>query len=74
MILGLLTIVGLLVMRFTADSAAIPLPDQIELPNGARATAFTRGADWYAVVTDGNEILIYDMVSGVLRQRISIAE
>lgn len=73
MILGLLTIVALFVIRFSADSTAIPLPDEIALPDGVQATAFTRGTDWYGVVTDSDEILIYDIKSGELRQRITIS-
>ena len=30
------------------------------------------GDDWFAVVTDQNEILIYSKVTGNLRQRITI--
>lgn len=71
MILGFLTIVGLFVMRF-AEMNRAELPDQIVLPDGARATAFTRGEGWFAVVTDKDEILIYSRTTGNLRQRIRI--
>jgi Na+-transporting methylmalonyl-CoA/oxaloacetate decarboxylase gamma subunit len=71
MILGFLTIVALFVMRFNQMGQA-ELPDEITLPSGATATAFTRGDDWFAVVTADNEILIYSKVTGNLRQRITI--
>lgn len=71
MILGFLTIVGLFVMRFS-EMGRVELPDRISLPDGAEATAFTQGDDWFAVVTDGGEILIYSRVTGNLRQRIVI--
>lgn len=71
MILGFLTIVALFVMRFTEMNRA-ELPDTITLPDGARATAFTRGEGWFAVVTANDEILIYSRVTGNLRQRIRI--
>ena len=71
MILGFLTIVALFVMRFTEMNRA-ELPDTITLPDGARATAFTRGEGWFAVVTEDDEILIYSRVTGNLRQRIRI--
>ena len=71
MILGFLTIVVLFVMRFNAMGQA-ELPDTITLPEGATATAFTQGDDWFAVVTADNEILIYSRVTGNLRQRIAI--
>ena len=70
MIAGLLVLIVLFVTRF--PSAEAPLPDAITLPDGARATAFTQGSGWYAVVTEADEILIYDRESGALRQRIAI--
>ena len=77
MILGLLVIVGLLVTRFWSepDRAALPpLPETITLPEGARATAFTQGEGWYAVVTEDGRILIYDRVSGTLQQVVKTRE
>ena len=71
MILGFLTIVALFVMRFSAMNKA-ELPDEITLPDGAKAQAFTRGDDWFAVVTEDDEILIYGKATGNLRQRIQI--
>ena len=71
MILGFLTIVALFVMRFN-EMGRVELPDQIALPDGVAATAFTQGDDWFAVVTAENEILIYSRVTGNLRQRIAI--
>jgi hypothetical protein len=71
MIGGFLTIVALFVMRFNQMNR-VEVPDQIELPDGARATAFTRGEGWFAVVTEDDEILIYSRVTGNLRQRIRI--
>ena len=72
MIGGVLTIVALLVIRLQAPPATPPLPEAIALPDGTRATAFTQGTDWYAVVTEGDEILIFDRASGALRQRVRI--
>lgn len=71
MICGFLVIVGLLVIRFSSEGA-VPLPDQITLPDGSTATAFTVGPDWYAVVTADQQILIYDRANGALRQSIEI--
>lgn len=71
MIGGFLTIVALFVMRFT-EMNTVALPDEIALPDGAVATAFTRGEGWFAVVTEDNEVLIYSRVTGNLRQRIKI--
>lgn len=70
MIVGVIVVIGLLVTRL--NRTAPTLPDQISLPDGARATAFTQGGDWYAVVTDGNEILIFDRLTGKLQQTVGI--
>lgn len=71
MIAGLLTIIALFVMRFN-EMSQVEVPDEISLPDGATAQAFTRGDDWFAIVTTDNEILIYSQVTGNLRQRIEI--
>ncbi|MEM7720081.1 MAG: DUF6476 family protein [Pseudomonadota bacterium] len=71
MIVGLVTIVALLVIRFT-EARAVTFPDEITLPDGVVATAFTQGETWYAIVTQGDEILIYSRLTGALSQRIAI--
>jgi hypothetical protein len=71
MIGGLLVIVSLFVIRFSSTGPI--LPDQIRLPDGATAKAFTEGADWYAIVTDQNQILIFNRTSGTLRQTVDIS-
>ena len=77
MIGGLITIIVLIVIRvptvFRTVEDPLRLPDRISLPAGATATAFTRGHDWFAVVTDRDEILIFDARDGALRQKIAIA-
>lgn len=70
MICGLLVVIGLLVIRFS--SKAPDLPDVIVLPSGEKATAFTQGPDWYAIVTNENQILIFDRTSGALRQTVDL--
>ena len=72
MILGLLAIVALLVIRFTGAPEALMLPDQITLPGDSKAIAFTQAPDWFAVVTDGNEILIFARPDGKLIQTIEV--
>lgn len=73
MIVGLVIVVGLLVTRLRTP--ALPaIPDQITLPGGVTATAFTRGPDWYAIVTDDDRILIYDARTGALRQEIAVTQ
>jgi len=70
MIVGVVVVIALLVTRL--NSSAPTLPDQIALPDGAKAQAFTQGPDWYAVVTTNNKILIYNRLTGQLQQTIQI--
>lgn len=70
MIGGLLVIVALFVIRFSSTAPA--LPDNITLPDGTRAEAFTIGKGWYAVVTADDQILIFDRTTGKLRQTITL--
>ncbi|MES0861558.1 DUF6476 family protein [Ruegeria sp. SCPT10] len=70
MIGGVLVTFALIVIRLSDRTPT--LPDQVELPDGARAQAVTIGSNWYAVVTDDNRILIFDKTTGNLRQEISL--
>ena len=70
MIGGVITIVGLLVTRMSPQ--ALPLPETITLPDGAKAQAVTAGDGWYAVVTTDSRILIFDRLTGTLRQDIAV--
>ncbi|WP_306132488.1 DUF6476 family protein [Roseivivax marinus] len=71
MICGVLAVVIVLVIRLQPTPP--PLPSEITLPDGARATAVTQGDDWIAIVTEAEEILVYDRLTGRLRQRVQIA-
>ena len=70
MIAGFLVLIAALVIRLNADP--LPLPERITLPEGVTATSFTQGADWFAVVTSDNRILIYDRTTSALRQEVVI--
>jgi hypothetical protein len=73
MILGLITIIALIVIRFPQAIGPRPvLPEGITLPEGSRAEAVTMGRGWIAVVTESDEILILDAESGEVRQRVTI--
>ncbi|WP_299297211.1 DUF6476 family protein [uncultured Tateyamaria sp.] len=72
MIGGVVTVVALLVIRLNAGPAPLPLPEKVTLPGGATATAFTVGSDWFAVVTEDDQILIFDQVTGTLRNTLTI--
>lgn len=70
MIGGFLVIVFLFVTKFSGAPTAI-LPEEITLPPGARAQAFTRGPTWIAIVTSEDRILIYDL-DGALVDQIDV--
>jgi len=70
MIVGLVVVVALIVIRLNGDGPT--LPDQITLPDGVEATAMTIGQGWWAIVTKDNQILIYDQMTGTLKQTIEI--
>jgi len=72
MICGFLVLIALFVIRFPAPAAGPDLPDTIALPAGQSAVALTHGQGWYAVVTDADEILIFDAGTGRLRQRVQV--
>ena len=70
MILGVLVVIGLLVTRLQAKAPV--LPEAIALPDGASARAVTMGQGWVAVVTDDDRILIFDSLTGALRQSVAV--
>ncbi|MCL6282242.1 DUF6476 family protein [Ruegeria sp. 2012CJ41-6] len=70
MIGGVLLTFALIVIRLSDRTPT--LPEEVELPDGARAQAVTIGPNWYAVVTDDNRILIFDKITGKLRQTIEV--
>ncbi len=71
MILGLITIIGLFVMRFSADSAKIAVPAELSLPAGTVPVAVTAGPGWHAVVTEDSRILIFGK-DGALHQEVAV--
>ena len=67
MIVGVVLIAALLVIRL--NQPALAIPDRITLPAGTVALSYTQTQDWYAVVTDQNKILIFDL-DGQLTQEV----
>lgn len=66
--LGMIAIVALLWTRL--GQPALPqLPENMALPEGARAEAVTFARDWIVVVTDAGEVLLFDR-AGALRDRV----
>ena len=57
MIVGILIIVTLLVIKIRSED--LNFPNNLLLPDGIKPVAFTQTKDWYSVVTEDNEILIY---------------
>ena len=71
MIIGFITLIFMFVMRFQSNNQTFKLND-ITLPIGTSATAYTQGDDWYAIVDDANKILIFNKIDNTLRQTINI--
>ena len=71
MIVGVITVVGLLVTRMPDANALPVLPGQITLPDGATVEAVTYGKGWFGVVTTDQRFLIFGQ-DGQLRQEIKI--
>ena len=57
MIVGILTIAALLAFKLRSEN--INFPQTLTLPDRTKPIAFTQTKDWYSVITDKNEILIY---------------
>ena len=69
MIVGVVLIAVLLVIRL--NQPALAIPDQVTLPAGTVAVSYTQTQDWFAVVTDENKILIFDL-NGQLTQEVDV--
>lgn len=71
LIVGVITIVGLLVTRLPGTAPQLAFPEALDLPDGAVPQAITRGAGWIGVVTEDGRLLIFTP-EGALRQEIAI--
>ena len=71
MIGGIITLVTLIFMRFQDAPVPLGLPESIMLPDGSTPLAYTQSQDWYAVVTNNKQILVYDL-NGILFQTIDV--
>jgi len=72
MIVGVLTVVGLLVTRMPRIAPPLTMPAELTLPDGASAVAVTMGRDFIAVVTEDDRIMIFGP-DGALRQEITLS-
>ena len=71
MIVGILTIAALLVFKLRSEN--INFPQTITLPDGTKPIAFTQTKDWYSIITEANEILIYKN-DGTLIRSITVQD
>ena len=66
MIVGFVIIVSLFILNFRTSN--IPIPAIIDLPSNVRPVAYTQTKNWYAIVTDQDEIFIYDKTGNQLQK------
>ena len=59
-------------MKDLNNDFSINIPKEIILPDNKVAKAFTISTDWYAIVTENNEILIYDSNTNNIQQVVKI--
>ncbi|MEL6607856.1 MAG: DUF6476 family protein [Pseudomonadota bacterium] len=72
MIVGVIAIVALLVIRLSQPARMVPIPAQIALPEGTRVVAITQTAQNVLVVTEGQNLLIFDASGTELLQAVPL--
>lgn len=72
MMLGVIAVVTVVVTRFPKP-ATPPLPEALVLPPGAVPLSVAQGRDWVGITTTDDRILIYDRLTGALRQTVTLA-
>ena len=71
MIGGILIIATMLAFKLRSES--INFPQTLILPDGTKPIAFTQTKDWYSVITDEDQILIYKN-DGTLIRSIAVQD
>ena len=71
MIVGILTIAALLAFKLRSEN--INFPQTLTLPDGTKPIAFTQTKDWYSIITDADQVLIFKN-DGTLINSILIQE
>ena len=71
MIGGILIIAALLAFKLHSES--VNFPQTLILPDGTKPIAFTQTKDWYSVITDADQILIYKN-DGTLIRSIAVQD
>jgi len=72
MIIGMITVVGLLILKLNTTTA-LPLPENIALPDGATARAVTT-TDRELIVLSADQIFIFDRTSGKLTAQLALPQ
>ena len=67
-IAGILVIAALLAFKLRSEN--INFPQTLTLPDGTKPMAFTQTKDWYSIITEANEILIYKNDGTLIRSII----
>ena len=71
MIVGILTIAALRAFKLRSEN--INFPQTLTLPDGTKPIAFTQTKDWYSIISETNEILIYKN-DGTLIKSITVQD
>ena len=71
MIAGILTVAALLAFKLRSEN--INFPQTLTLPDGTKPIAFTQTKDWYSIISETNEILIYKN-DGTLIKSITVQD
>ena len=71
MIAGILIIAALLAFKLRSEN--INFPQTLTLPDGTKPIAFTQTKDWYSIITEANEILVYKN-DGTLIRSITVQD
>ena len=70
MIVGVITVVGLLVTRMPDGRVQIPaVPPDIALPQGQSVQSVTFGKGYTLVITSAQNLLIYDAAGNLVQQQ-----
>ena len=74
MIVGIITLVFLIVIKVQSlnNFVSIDIPKEIILPKITIIRSFTAGTNRHAIVTESDEILIYDSLTNKLLRAIQI--
>lgn len=70
MVVGFAVLIAAFVWRLNAGG--VSLPEALDAPEGTDPVAVTMGPDWVAVVTADDRILVFDRLTGALREEVGL--